>query len=327
MECRACSENIIDVSDSIACNGACRSLFHFACGGFGEKQFRKLTALRKSKWTCLGCSSSTNLMPKDASNTELSKQSSEISDTTASQQVSDSNNALNTIVNQQTLDIKDFVSTKLEEFKKYLEFNNSLIQDLKVAVDNLQITNIKLQEQSQELVKENVEMKKEIKDLKLEVIELKQYSRRTNIEITNIPETPDEDISQLLAKIGEISDCNLSENTVIAHRIPSYNKDRPKPIVVQLTSKPVKDILLKKLKDRKIKSSEISPRFKEFPVYFNEHLAPELKKLFYQARKFKTDNEFTYCWVRDGKIFLRKDQSSKIFRIKSEEDLNIPLAH
>ncbi|KAL4718780.1 hypothetical protein ACJJTC_014218 [Scirpophaga incertulas] len=42
-------------------------------------------------------------------------------------------------------------------------------------------------------------------------------------------------------------------------------------------------------------------------IYVAEHLDPETKQLFAAARKFKRDKNYAYCWVKYGKIYLRKN--------------------
>lgn len=316
MECKACSDKILESTDLLTCNGACKENFHFTCCGYTDKSFRKFTADKRKKWTCVACTQ----LSTDASNKQ--KESEIIKP--------DPNINLNPeiiiLIEKQNNDLKKFVSDKLEDFKQALDFNNSIIQDLKKTITALEETNKKLQYDNKIITEENQEIKKEVKELKLSIIELKQYSRRANLEISNIPESENENINEILLKAGNLANCNISENVVIAHRIPTFNKDRPKPIIVQFKSKPIKDEIQKKLKERKITTTEINPRFTDMPVYFNEHLTPELKKIFFLSRKFKNENNFKFCWVRDGKIYIRKNETSKIHRIQTEEDLNVELS-
>lgn len=312
MKCKACSD-VIHTEDLLSCTGLCDGNFHFTCCGFTDKTFRKYTADKKKKWTCRECSQ----LPSDASN-----KPKDVEIVKPETSINEHHPEIITLIEKQNNELKKFVSEKLDDFKDTLDFNNTVIQDLKRAVTKLEDANKNLQSENKRITEENVLIKKEIKDLKLSVIELKQYSRRANLEISDIPESENEDIEQILSKIGELANCDLINNKVIAHRVPSFNKERPKPIIVQFKSKPVKDQIQKKLKERKITTSEISPRFTDMPIYFNEHLTPELKKIFYLSRNFKKVNNFKFCWVRDGKIYLRKHETSKIYRIQAEEDLN-----
>ena len=52
-----------------------------------------------------------------------------------------------------------------------------------------------------------------------------------------------------------------------------------------------------------------------------DHLTPKLQKLFNEAKQFKVDNNFKFCWTKNLTVFLRKTEESRPIRIKSSEDL------
>ena len=305
MECSACSEVIPESSDHLVC-ASCKQILHYTCAGYDDKSYKKLSVAQKKRFNCSACGYSC---------TKSNPGTSVIS--------SDQLKEVETMFVSNMNELKEFVSSKLDDFKTSLEFNSSVIEDLKTTIAELKTTTTNLKQENEKLKTENLSFKKELKYIKQEVTELQQYSRRCNIEINNVPEVENENLSEVLSKIGALSNCQLKDNIIVAHRIPSFNKDKPKPIIVQLSTKPVRDSLLKLLKDRKLKTTDINQRLVEMPIYFNEHLAPELKKLFYLARKYKTENNFQYCWVKDGKILIRKSESSRIHRIKNEDDLNV----
>ncbi|CAG4933533.1 unnamed protein product [Colias eurytheme] len=56
-------------------------------------------------------------------------------------------------------------------------------------------------------------------------------------------------------------------------------------------------------------------------VHINEHLTPTNKQLLKKARDIKFNLNYTYLWIRDCKIFLRKNDKSKVVRIANESDL------
>lgn len=53
-----------------------------------------------------------------------------------------------------------------------------------------------------------------------------------------------------------------------------------------------------------------------------DHLTPKVQKLFYEAKKFKNTANYTYCWTKNGTVFLRQSESSPITKIRTMEDLN-----
>lgn len=60
----------------------------------------------------------------------------------------------------------------------------------------------------------------------------------------------------------------------------------------------------------------VSPR-----LYINEHLTINNKILFREARLRAKESSFRYVWIKDGKIFVRKDENSRIIHIQDINDI------
>lgn len=169
---------------------------------------------------------------------------------------------------------------------------------------------------------EKVLLRNEIDYLKDEVLQLQQYSRRKNIEISELPELEGEDVNKTVCDIFKVFDREFDTDGIsIAHRVPSARKDKPKAIIVQFKTKQQRDKCLRLAKEKRLLSSDISSRFPGSPLYINEHLAPAMKKLFFNCRVFKREKDFKYCWVKEGKIYLRKTDNARVFRVTSIRDL------
>ncbi|KAG8191633.1 hypothetical protein JTE90_012350 [Oedothorax gibbosus] len=75
-------------------------------------------------------------------------------------------------------DLRELMNTRFDDVCKSIEFNSSVMQDLKSAISNLQAANNNLQVKCDTVLAENAELKKEVKVLKDDITELKQYLRR-----------------------------------------------------------------------------------------------------------------------------------------------------
>lgn len=47
-------------------------------------------------------------------------------------------------------------------------------------------------------------------------------------------------------------------------------------------------------------------------IYINENLTKRNKKLFKKARDLKRNGDVKYAWCKNGKIFIRKTDDSKV---------------
>ncbi|XP_046662165.1 uncharacterized protein LOC124355198 [Homalodisca vitripennis] len=59
------------------------------------------------------------------------------------------------------------------------------------------------------------------------------------------------------------------------------------------------------------------------PVYVNESLSPARRALYALARKYQREKNFKFLWVRNGKIFLRKEEKALVRVITREEGLGL----
>lgn len=337
--CTICNLPILD-EDLVKCTGICERTMHFYCAGFSEKSFRAVKCGSK-KFLCGKCISE----PKTTSRTRADPviASSEVNSGADDQSDSDQkeneailddqsiltkqeNFSLMTAfqeVQKQNLDLKKFIENKFDEYSKNLEFHASIVKELTTTVKTLEseIKDLKIKHTESE--KENSLLRVEIETLKDDVIQLQQYSRRKNIEISQYPETQNEDITKTVNDIFKKLDPAFDTDSIaITHRIPTARQDKDKPIIVQFKSKAQRDHCLQLSKVKKLLSSDFSTSFPTSPVYFNEHLAPAMKKLLNVCKIFKRENEYKYCWVKDGKIFLRKADNSKVFRVTNSRDLS-----
>ena len=56
------------------------------------------------------------------------------------------------------------------------------------------------------------------------------------------------------------------------------------------------------------------------------HLTPRLQDLLFEARKFKTNQGFKYCWSKATSIYLRENDDSRVIKLQSLNDLGILMA-
>nr|CAD7588808.1 unnamed protein product [Timema genevievae] len=142
------------------------------------------------------------------------------------------------------------------------------------------------------------------------VNELNQYSRINNIIIDGLAKVTDECVVDLVIKLGlelEVKGEPMDIDT--AHRLQAKKSNVPS-IIVKFTQRSIKESLL--LNNHKLNhvNSTKPVNVAGHPLYISEHLIPLNNLWFYQARKIRDDGAYKYCWVKNGKIFLRSDDNS-----------------
>jgi len=218
--------------------------------------------------------------------------------------------------------------------------------DLKSTIDNLReeiaakdgiITNLKSDVTS--LQQENHALSKSLAKCENRIDLLESYTRVDNLIIKGLPAVYSEvaiastnsDVTQ--GQLNENSDTTMStvlqfcENTLgcqvspsdisIAHRLPSGKHDKTPPIMVRFTSRRTRDAVY--VARRNLFTAGIKD------IYINEHLTKHHEQLFSQCRQLRKSKRIHSTWTWHGITYAKKSQSSRMFKILSDDDISVLL--
>ncbi|XP_063532152.1 uncharacterized protein LOC134742893 [Cydia strobilella] len=173
-----------------------------------------------------------------------------------------------------------------------------------------------------------------VSQLRMELNDRDQELLLNDIEISSVPESRGENAMHLVTALGKKLGVELTEHDIVdatrVGRAPQLEDGlhgpaaRPRPLVVRLARRAVRDRLLQAARVRRGVTTEgtgIPGRASTF--YVNERLTPHNRRLLYKARELKQQHSWRYVWTRDGKIFARQQAgtSSPRHRIRTELDL------
>uniref|UniRef100_A0A8D8Y1M0 FP protein C-terminal domain-containing protein n=1 Tax=Cacopsylla melanoneura TaxID=428564 RepID=A0A8D8Y1M0_9HEMI len=209
---------------------------------------------------------------------------------------------------------KKEINMELREFEKSMNFNSGKIDEFLVEMKELR-------EKQAALEKENYELRRQVKSMAIIIEDLDQYSRNRNIQIDNVPEEQDEDLKEMVINVGKKLDVEIETKEIDAiHRLPTTRKESIKPIVVQFTTRQVRENIMSKRKT-KITTRDLKMAGEEKIVYINEHLTRNKKSIMFEARKLKNEKGYKFLWTRNGKIFIRKEERSHVIELRCIDDL------
>ncbi|XP_072948705.1 uncharacterized protein [Epargyreus clarus] len=183
------------------------------------------------------------------------------------------------------------------------------------------------------LVTKNEYLTSQVHNLTERLGQVEQSMRSTNIEISGLPEHKLENLTSTIVQLGNIVD-NPIADTDIMHvtRIAKINKEsnRPRSVIVKLRSQRRRDELLaavsrfnKKNRDKKLNSEYLGLGGRCVPVFVSEHLTLTNKRLHAIARSKAREAGFKFVWIRDGRIFVRRNEQCHAIYIKDEESLQL----
>lgn len=196
---------------------------------------------------------------------------------------------------------------KKNDLNEFGNFSNGRFEEIKteIIVETNKVT---------------TELKAEVMKLKEEVEDLKSYQRRNNLEIHGIPSAPDEDLYEVVIKVGAALNVGIDyRNIDIVHRLPTRKAGDQQPILVRFTNRWIKmKILNAKKTYRTLSLDQVISSQDARPIYINEHLTLKCQALYKRARHLRAKNHYKYAWVRDGKVFLRKTDDAKVIQVSNE---------
>jgi hypothetical protein len=116
----------------------------------------------------------------------------------------------------------------------------------------------------------------------------------------------------------EITDSMIDACHTLASKPDSKS---PPGIIVKFVRRIDAENLLAKKRDKRDLSTRHLGRADDHPVYVNESLSPARRRLLALARDARRRHGYKWLWVRGGKIFIRKEDSSPVIVVKSQADL------
>ncbi|KAI5633311.1 hypothetical protein NE865_13978 [Phthorimaea operculella] len=171
--------------------------------------------------------------------------------------------------------------------------------------------------------------------LEIKVIDdknIEQNNRSCNLEIQCVPEHKNENIPTIIKQLSKSVNCELQDSDIHNYtRVAKMNKDdsRPRSIVVKLAAPRIRDTLLASVSrynranaNDKLNTSHIGFGGDKKPIYVMEHLSPANRALHAAARRKSKVLNYKFVWVKNGKIFMRKNESSDYIYVKDQASLD-----
>lgn len=167
----------------------------------------------------------------------------------------------------------------------------------------------------------------EIRQLKLELNTMQQRDRLNNIEIAGLPESKFENLQDIFCKLATSLGVSMSAGDIVQiHRVQPMTKaaGRPKTVIVKCTSSLLRDSIISAARKNKgLTTASIGLPGDAKTLFINEHLTPYNRLLHKKAREAAKLKHYQFVWIRDGKVFCRKEDKTALIRIREESDLKL----
>ncbi|KAJ0169374.1 hypothetical protein K1T71_001502 [Dendrolimus kikuchii] len=298
------------MSEGARCT-ACLQDLHFHCAGITETGYRKLGD-RKLTWRCVKCKQVGSLQTPSSPLLEpesvLLKEIRAIAQKLAPLE-----------------SLKDEVSAIRTEFINFKSSFDNINKELKSF--NSKIANVEERllevEKSQNLI-DKIQTSQD--KLEQESSSAEQWSRMNNVEIKGVPQSSNENLFDIIFKIGSQIQYPLNKSQInFVTRVPTRENNIPKPIIISFCNRYVKEDFVAAAryttKKNPITTGHIGLTGTQ-KIFVNDHLTIENKSLLSKAKKAAAEMNFQFVWVKHAKIHVRKSDTSHVIIIKSEKDIS-----
>ena len=165
-----------------------------------------------------------------------------------------------------------------------------------------------LKKQVTDLALENDRLLESIYNIEVNISNIDQYSRRSNVEICNVPEkiaqnNLEEYVIKFLDSIGiKIQSYDL----VAVHRVGTFRQGKIRNVIVRFLNR--KDAYRCLRVSKKIKRTN-TPEYKRF--FIIENLCPTNKKIFNFLYKLKKMDKINNVWSYNGSVFYQMNEDDE----------------
>lgn len=333
-----CTKCEVEFRDGVQCS-ACLKRLDFPCAGITEGGYRKLGD-RRNTWKCPSCKGSASpsyplpskktpavaptLTPTPVDMESIASQLNILTSQMSSLP------ALTASVKAIQADISDLKSMKADIAD--LKLLKPELSEMKISVDFIhnsvealtgRVSEVSLEVESLLKTKDEVHhLQQKIIYLENTMKEFEQRSRLNNIEIKGVPVTSSENLLQVMDKLACLVGVKVSKEHInYIARVPSRNDKQHKNIIVSIHNRYLRNDFVSAARNCKpITPGDIGLKGSN-RIFINDHLTLDNKKLLNEAKSLAKEKNFSYIWVKNSKILVRKNSTSPIIAIKTNADL------
>lgn len=214
----------------------------------------------------------------------------------------------------------------LTDLKQSLEFVSSRQEEIEKSLDTLGARVVSVESTIKEI-------QPSVQDLEDRINDLEQQLRDTNLEFHGITEHNSENLNTVVLQAASTVSHQLSEADIVhCTRVAKLKREsnKPRTVVLKLSSRRLRDEFFSAISrfnksnpTNKLNTSLLGLPGGRSPVFVSEHLSPFNKQLHAATRIKCKELQYKFVWVRNGRILVRKNESSRPIVVKNYTTLNL----
>ena len=227
------------------------------------------------------------------------------------------------------------LSDKMDHTIGGLSYVSSEYDDLSTKYDKISLENQRLSKEIMHMQNNIASLKKRASSSEIRLDNLEEYGRRENLEIHGIPVTKKRKHQRDNQKVASILSVNLdSKNISTSHKLSTVDtkmsaresaakSSLTPPIIVRFANRDKRNELYCKrsMISKSIAKDNLPSNFMPENLALKENLTKFRKSLFNETKK-KIALNYKFLWTWQGQIFIRENESSRVYKISTWQDLD-----
>lgn len=339
MPCFNCKK-VVSSTELLACR-ECQNQFHYHCLQITKAQFKELSDKDKRSWQCNGCRNVSRRKRND--DTPIGKSQIQTK-SPAEQQQEDSPVSNDKEENDQQTDISCQLITFKQEMKEMIAIQG---REFRQTLKEIQQSNANIETAIAFITDQNEEYRKKIEELEVQtkkdreritflenkVEDLQRGSRKTSIEIKNVPKSSNEtqeDLLNMMTCLSKNLDCKIVDSDIRdIYRVNGKSQLKNSPIIVETCSTITRTNILRMCKAYNTKRKEKLcakhlgfTKNEDTPIFVSEQLTAKGARLHFLARDLAKSKSYKFCWTAFGRVYVRRNETSPKIRIDNEAQVH-----
>lgn len=209
---------------------------------------------------------------------------------------------------------------KIDEIEISVNFISDEFENLRKEIAEIKADIVNNRKENQELNRIIKIQKEELADLKQNMEYLLARDKAQNAEVKGVPRKEGENLKMITMEMARKAGIGLKEEDIQdIYRIKIKVSNMPL-FMINFKLQKTKEDFVKACRKARLKLEDVGLGAKE-PIFVNEDLTWNARKIFTAALVYKRKEGIQFCWTKGGKVFLRRSDTSKIKWIKDLDDL------
>lgn len=225
--------------------------------------------------------------------------------------------------NEETEEISDgefkrFLMTEIKVIKSTVIDTKKDMEGIRKDFEGIKEKQTILEKYSEETKESLRELQSRNDELNRKVNDLEQYSRMENLVISGIPREENENVRQTIVKLVKKLNVNLENNEIsTCHRLSNQGMAG---IVARINNRDKKMEMIRKSREKKLNAKDMGWE-EDQNIYVSNQLTGFTMGILKAAKKLRSENKLEFVWEKEGKVYVRKNETSPAIRITDCEQL------